>query len=55
MRGIFKTLFGDGRILTVVALCLLIPALIVHAGFTVLGGLLLPCLLMAGLRYLSRH
>jgi len=55
MRGLFKTLFGDGRILTVVALCLLIPALIVHTGFTFVGGALLPFLLLAGLRYLSRH
>jgi hypothetical protein len=55
MRGLFKTLFGDGRILTVVAICLLIPALIVHAGFVSAGGLLLPFLLLAGLRYLSRH
>jgi hypothetical protein len=55
MRGLFKTLFGDARILTVVALCLLIPALIVHAGFIVLGGAMLPLLLLAGLRYLSRH
>jgi hypothetical protein len=53
MKPLFKTLFGDGRNIAVVAGIVLLDALVAAAGFPRAAALLTPPLLLIGAGWLA--
>jgi hypothetical protein len=55
MKGLIKTLIGDGRTVACVAVALAIALVLLETSARLAAGIVMPLVLLAGAAYLARH